>query len=244
MPVHNRESYVVPALRSLVRQCGDVDLDIIVVDDGSSDGTADAVRSMADRNSCIRLHRQDNMGVTRARNTGLRLLRPETELVSFLDSDDISPEGRFKADIECFRRDPNLDLTYSMMMLVDAMDDERLEPASGCNRVAVRSIHLSAAIFSHRFLRQIGYFDEDFVQAEDTDYLLRSFEAGPRYVLPDTMSLYYRRHPGNMTKRDNLQVREFLRAVHKSMRRRKADPSLHSIEGVFDLKELANWRFG
>ncbi|TGT71465.1 glycosyltransferase family 2 protein [bacterium M00.F.Ca.ET.159.01.1.1] len=243
MPVHNREAYVGAALRSLLRQRNAAELDIIVIDDGSRDGSAEAVRAMMDEAPCIRLFQQENMGVTRARNSGLRQLRPETELVSFLDSDDISPAGRFEADLNLFRKDPSLELTYSRMMLVDRIDEETLEPTSDSNSITVRGIHLSAAIFSRGLVDQIGGFDEDFIQAEDTDFLLRSFEIGPRYVLPDTLALYYRRHAGNMTRQQDVQSREFMRAVYKSMKRRRADPSLKPIEGIFELKKLADWQF-
>jgi len=243
MPVYNRVTYVGAALRSLLRQRDAADLDIIVIDDGSTDGSTETVRAMMDEASCIRLFRQENMGVTRARNSGLRRLKPETELVSFLDSDDISPAGRFAADLNLFLRDPSLELTYSRMMLVDRIDDETLEPTRDSNTITVRGIHLSAAIFSRRLVDRIGGFDEDFVQAEDTDFLLRSFEVGPRYALPDTLALYYRRHAGNMTRQEDVQSREFMRAIFKSMKRRRANPSLKPIEGIFELKKLADWRF-
>lgn len=242
MPVYNREAYVGAALRSLLKQSDAADLDIIVVDDGSTDGSADIVRSMMDESPCIRLFQQENAGVTRARNSGLRQIKAETELVSFLDSDDISPAGRFRADVGLFRKDPGLELTYSRMTLVDRIDDETLEPAADSNSITVRGIHLSAAIFSRRLVERIGDFDEDFEQAEDTDYLLRGFEIGPRYVLPDTVALYYRRHAGNMTRQNDVQAREFLRAIYKSMKRRRADPSLKPIEGIFELEKLADWR--
>ena len=243
MPVYNRERYVVPALRSLVRQRDDADLDIIVIDDGSTDGSAEAVRSMMGENPCIRLFRQTNMGVVKARNVGLRQVPPQAEFVSFLDSDDISPAGRFKADLACFTADPLLELTYSRLMLVDGMDDEALEPAEGCQSVIVRGISLSAGIFRTKLVDRTGGFDEEFKQAEDTDYLLRIFESGPRFAMPDTIAIYYRRHPGNMTKELDVPLREFLRAAHKSMRRRKANPSLRNVEGIFDFKDLAGRRF-
>lgn len=243
MPVYNREHYVGSALRSLLRQRDAADLDIIVIDDGSTDGSADVVRAMMGQTDCIRLFQQANMGVTRTRNNGLRLLLPETAFVSFLDSDDISPAGRFKDDLGCFEADPGLDLTYSRMTLIDLIDDETLEPATDSHSVTVRGIHLSAAIFTRRLVERIGSFDEDFNQAEDTDYLLRAFESGPKYAMPDTVALYYRRHPGNMTREADVPLREFMRAIYKSMKRRKADPSLHPIEGIFDFKELAHWRF-
>ncbi|WP_421914963.1 glycosyltransferase family 2 protein [Mesorhizobium sp.] len=243
MPVYNRERYVGSALRSLLRQRDAADLDIIVVDDGSTDGSAEVVRALMDETSCIRLFSQANAGVTRARNSGLRQLLPQTEFVSFLDSDDISPAGRFKADLACFGEDSGLELTYSLMTLVDNIDEKTLAPAEDANCMTVRGIQLSAGIFARSLVDRTGGFDEAFQQAEDTDYLLRVFESGPKYVMPDTVALYYRRHPGNMTKEADIPAREFMRAIYKSMTRRKANPSLKRIEGIFDFKDLAGWRF-
>ena len=243
MPVYNRERYVVSALRSLLRQRDDAELDIIVIDDGSTDGTSDAVRALMREASCIRLFQQANQGVAKARNAGLGQLLPQTQLVSFLDSDDISPAGRFKADLALFGADPSLDLTYSLMVQVNSIDDETLEPATDSYRRTARGLSLGAGIFSRSLVDRIGGFDEAFRQAEDTDYLLRVFESGPRFVMPDTIALYYRRHPGNMTREPGVPLREYLRAIHKSMKRRKADPTLHTVDGIFDLKDAADWRF-
>jgi glycosyltransferase involved in cell wall biosynthesis len=243
MPVYNREHYVVAALRSLLRQRDDAELDVIVVDDGSTDGTKDAVHAVMLEGSCIRLFHQAHRGVASARNTGLGELLPQTQFVSFLDSDDISPSGRFKADLVHFKADPSLDLTYSLMMMVEDLDDEMLEPTPGSRRKIARGLSLAAGTFSRRLIDRIGSFDEAFRQAEDTDYLLRVFESGPRFVMPDTIALYYRRHPGNMTREPGVPLREYMRAIHKSMKRRKADPSLHTVDGIFDLKDSADWRF-
>lgn len=243
MPVYNRERFIGSALRSLLNQRDSADLDIIVIDDGSTDGTAALVRSLAAEASCIRLFQQANGGVTKARNAGLRQLLPQTRLVTFLDSDDISPAGRFKADLVLFEEDPDLELAYSRMTLVDRLDDETLEPAADSHTITVRGIHLSAGIFSRRLVDRLDRFDEDFKQAEDTDYLLRAFEGVTRYTMPETVALYYRRHAGNMTREPDVPAREFMRAIHKSMKRRKADPGLRRIEGIFDLKALAQWRF-
>ncbi|WP_202324908.1 glycosyltransferase family 2 protein [Mesorhizobium sp. 113-3-9] len=243
MPVYNRERYVVSALRSLVRQRDAADLDIIVIDDGSTDGSAEAVRSMMGENPCIRLFRQENMGVARTRNAGLRQLPADAEFVSFLDSDDISLAGRFKTDLARFGANPGLELTYSLMTLVDRIDDERLEPAVDSRTMTLRGISLSTALFRRRLVERTGQFDEEFEQAEDTDYLLRVFETGPSYELLDTVAIYYRRHAGNATREHDVRVRNHLRVVHKSMRRRKADPSLREVQGIFELKSpSADWR--
>ncbi|MEP6565919.1 MAG: glycosyltransferase family A protein [Mesorhizobium sp.] len=242
VPAYNRERYVVSALRSLLRQRDAADLDIIVVDDGSTDGTAEAVRAMMGENPCIRLFQQANMGIAKARNAGLSQLLPQTRFVSFLDSDDISPIGRFKADLACFEADPGLDLAYSLIMQADRIDEETLEPAAGRLCITVRGVSLAAGIYSRNLVDRIGGFDEDFVQGEDIDYLLRLFERSSRYVLPDTVAVYYRRHAGNVTKEHDAKLRGYLHAMHKSMKRRKADPSLRQVEGIFELKDQAAWQ--
>jgi len=243
VPVHNRERYVVSALRSLVRQRDAADLDIIVIDDGSTDGSAEAVRSMMGENPCIRLFRQENMGVARTRNAGLRQLPADAEFVSFLDSDDISLAGRFKTDLARFDANPTLELTYSLMTLADRIDDARLEPAIDSRTMTVRGISLSTAVFRRSLVEQTGQFDEEFEQSEDTDYLLRVFEKGPNYELLDAVAIYYRRHAGNLTKEHSGRVRNHLLAIHKSMRRRKADPSLREAPAIFELKSpLPDWQ--
>jgi glycosyltransferase involved in cell wall biosynthesis len=243
MPVYNRERYVIAALRSLVRQRDAADLDIIVIDDGSTDGSAEAVRSIMAESPCIRLFRQENLGVAKARNAGLRQLAPDTGYVSFLDSDDISLAGRFKADLARFEADPGLELSYSLMTLADRLNDDTLEPEVGSRIKTVRGISMSAAVFARKLLDRVGQFDEEFDQGEDTDYLLRVFESGPNHCLPDTVAIYYRRHAANLTREHEGRLRNHLRALHKSMRRRKADASLCAVEGIFELKSPAQWGF-
>ncbi|TPJ33434.1 glycosyltransferase family 2 protein [Mesorhizobium sp. B2-8-3] len=242
MPVYNRERFVVPALRSLLRQRDAVDLDIIVIDDGSTDGSAEAVRAMMDENACIRLFQQAHMGVARARNAGLRQLPADAGFVSFLDSDDISLPGRFEADLAHFETHPGLDLTYSLMTLVDRIDDETLEPAANSRILTLRGLSLCTALFGRALVDRIGWFDEEFELSEDTDYLLRVFETGPRYELLDNVAIYYRRHAGNATRQNDGRLRDHLRAIHKAMRRRRADPSLREAPGIFEYKSPPSWQ--
>ena len=85
VPTYNRERYVSSALRSLLRQRHEVDLDIVVVDDGSTDGTREIVQSLMRDAPEIRLFTQPNQGVSAARNLGLRQMFPTTDFISFLD---------------------------------------------------------------------------------------------------------------------------------------------------------------
>lgn len=238
IPVFNRERYVGVALRSLLRQRAAADLDIIVIDDGSTDATASVVRQIMVEAPCVRYAGQANLGVTKARNAGLRLVPPETELVTFLDSDDISPEGRFEKDLAHFRADPALDLTYGLMTLVDKIDEAKLGVEPGFEGVTVRGISLTTAIFRRSTIDPLNGFNDEFAQAEDLDFLLRLFERRPRYLLTDTVAILYRQHADNMTKGREEMRREFLKAMLRSAQRRRKDPTLGGIPAIFDLKNL------
>ena len=84
MPAYNRETYIRESIDSVLAQRF-TDFELIVVDDGSTDTTAEVVQSYTDRR--IRLIRQRNQGVSVARNTGLEAARGQ--FISFLDSDDL-----------------------------------------------------------------------------------------------------------------------------------------------------------
>jgi glycosyltransferase involved in cell wall biosynthesis len=232
MPVYNRERYVGTALRSLLRQRGDADLDIVVVDDGSTDASRDVVRALIDEGGPIRLFVQENGGVTRARNTGLRSLLPETAFVTFLDSDDVSPEGRFAADLPLFA-DPSVELVYGRICKVDRLDEVTLQPAADAQLETVRGIQLAASIFRRGYLDRVGEFDEEFRQAEDTDLLFRAFEMRSNVILTDTIGVYYRQHPEGLTSNRAEGRREFLKAMTRSALRRRRDPSLSDLKPIF-----------
>ncbi|MBZ9678790.1 glycosyltransferase family 2 protein [Mesorhizobium sp. ES1-1] len=243
IPVHNREAYIASALRSLLRQQHDADLDIVVVDDGSTDGTREIVTAMADRSPCVRLVRQSKAGIAKARNTGLSHLRDDCDLLTFLDSDDISAAGRFAAEVPLFAADPSLAMTYSMMTLADDIDDTELLPTATSNTCTLRGISLTTAMFRRRAILHLGGFNEALNQSEDWDFLVRFFEHQGKYKLLDNVAIFYRRHPGNITRDVAQGQRDFLKVVLMSAKRRSRDPILANIPRFFDLTPLFDDRY-
>jgi glycosyltransferase involved in cell wall biosynthesis len=238
IPVHNREKFIATAIRSLLRQRGDVDLDIIVVDDGSTDRTTEIVTALSRDAPCIRLFRQPKAGVARARNAGLAQVPADAELVTFLDSDDISVAGRFAAEVPLFREDPTLEMAYSMMTLADDVDDATFTPKPTATTCTLRGISLTTALFRTSTINSLGGLDESFRQAEDWEFLLRFFERSSAYRLLDNVSIIYRRHGANTTC-DVLENRRLVRrALLLSAQRRRRDPSLLSIPNIFDIGAL------
>lgn len=240
VPVYNRADFIGTALRSILRQPDGRQIEVVVVDDGSEDRSAEIVSAMAARFPSIRLIRQRHHGVATARNEGLRHLSIGTSVVTFLDSDDVMPEGRIAADLSHFVADRRLEATYGLMTLVDAIDEEALAAAPGCRSATVRGISLSAGLFRTEVFTRLGGFDESFAQAEDTDFLLRLFEGPVRWVQTDTIAVLYRRHPGNLTNDKAAGRRSMMQAALKSSQRRKANPGLTLPPGLFDLQALSN----
>jgi glycosyltransferase involved in cell wall biosynthesis len=244
MNAYNAQATIASALKSLLRQRDTAQLEIIVVDDGSTDRTCEVVADVAATAPEIRLVSAPHGGIPRARNTALRAMEPDTELVSFLDADDLSPEGRFARDVAMLRADPALELVYSKIRFFDREDPEKLAPAASSRWVDGRVIQLGAGVYRRELLDRVGPFDEDFVSADDTDYLLRIFEQRPKYALSDEIAVFYRRNHGSIT--DNRrQVRtEFMKALLRRSKRHAQTGGSALPAGVFTgdhMAELASW---
>lgn len=243
IPVFNRERYVGIAVRSLLRQRPNVDIDILVVDDGSTDESAAVVKDLQATCHCIRLVSQPNRGVAGARNTALRNLLPETALVSFLDSDDVATAERFADDLRHFESNLSLGMVYSRMMLVKDIEPNTMVPRPDSVIGTLRGVSLTTATFRRRVVDEIGLFDESLSIGEDLDYLLRIFEQGYTYALSDHVSVLYRRHDTNMTSNGTGMRRGVMHALLKSAKRRASNPSLVGrIPPFLDLAELDNMR--
>jgi glycosyltransferase involved in cell wall biosynthesis len=241
IPVYNRELYIRTAILSLLRQGDDADLDIVVIDDGSTDRSPAIVSELASAAPNIRLIRQPNGGIARARNAGLDHIHPDAELVTFLDSDDVSVEGRFAAELPLFQADADLALTYSMLTLTDAIDDLSFAPAPDARTCTLRGISLAAAIFRRQAIAAVGRFDEALKQSEDLDYLLRFFEISLPYRLVDNVSVLYRRHDENTTRAKDEAQRYFRLALLRSAQRRRRAGNNMPIPKFYDFTALLDY---
>ncbi|HWA18583.1 MAG TPA: glycosyltransferase family A protein [Devosia sp.] len=233
MPAFNAELYVASALDSLLRQRDAAELDIIVVDDGSTDGTGDIVRSIAREAPEVRLIEQPNRGIARARNAGLDALAPETEVLTFLDADDLSPPGRFRRDLAHFGAEPALEFHYGFLSVFRSTTSP-MEPAPLERPLETRGIQLGAMLMRTALQKRIGYFDGDFEHGEDVDYIFRIIESQPRLMLVEDICVYYRRHPGNISRALDGTRTGTARAILKSHIRRKKTGAPSVPPGFFD----------
>ena len=124
VPLYNKAPYIETALRSVLDQ-SIADFEVIVVDDGSTDGGAEIVRALDDPR--ITVIRQTNGGVSRARNVGISMA--QGEWVAFFDADDWMHPEYFATLIEAQRLHPDADVAATICLLIDHTDDEVWPPA-------------------------------------------------------------------------------------------------------------------
>lgn len=201
LPVYNGERYLHDALESIRRQ-GDPSLEVIVVDDGSTDGTARIVREFPME---IAYLRQSNQGPQHARNRGLESARGE--LITFLDADDRWADGKLARQRRLIR---DADVVIGMSRLMH--DDAR----------PFLFLNLGAGMFRRSALERVGPFDGDLFCADDLDLFFRAREAGLETRVHAEVVLYHRRHENNLSNQRTRDRAYILLMLHKSLARRRA----------------------
>lgn len=204
IPVWNGERYLRQAIESILAQ-DFADFELIVVDDGSTDGSAVLAESFMSDNR-VSVRRQINAGVVAARNAGLQAAR--AEYVAFLDADDIAKPERLTKQVAYLRSHPEVAVVGSHITHFDdhhgvlrtqCFPDSPVEVARALetgNPLAQPAVMLrrSAAL-------AVGGYREAFKHgAEDYDLWLRIVEKHPLANLPEALTLY-RVHPGSLTHR-------------------------------------------
>ena len=190
MPVLNGMPFLTEALASICAQKY-TPLEVIVVDDGSTDGTQDCVRGF--QGIPVRLIECNGLGPAAARNAGYRA--SSSELVAFLDADDLWPSGALQLLVRALEEQPEAGFAQGLIR-------NFREPRPG-NRQFVtppyRFLNLGANLWRRQVFETVGFLDEELRLAEDLDILLRCWEHDIRKAEVLSLVLYYRRHPGGMT---------------------------------------------
>jgi glycosyltransferase involved in cell wall biosynthesis len=216
IPVFNGEAYLAAAVESVRRQAC-VDLEVIVVDDGSTDGTAGVVSRLPQEG--LRYVHQENGGPARARNHGIRLA--SGDLIGFLDADDVWPADRLGHQLRALERDPSADLVLGWTRLAREMAGADGRPHLEAYGPAVVFLTPTAALFRRRVFERVGGFDETLRFGEDTDWFMRARELGVPILVEDEVVLLYRRHEHNMTRGQSLKALRVLDVLKMSLDRRR-----------------------
>jgi len=183
IPAYNREAYLGEAIESALRQTRPPD-EIVVVDDGSTDRTAEIAQSFGKTVRCLS---QANQGAGAARNAGLQATRGN--LVAFLDSDDLWLERKLEIQIAFLQAHPELDLvTCHMKSFLSPEIDPTTVPAF--DEKAIAACNSTSLLARRKIFTRVGLFEAELRDGEFIDWFGRAQEKGIRYqILPDLLVL-------------------------------------------------------
>lgn len=218
-PAFNAEHSIEQAIASVQRQSRE-DWELIIVDDGSTDSTWSILEAVSDFR--IRVVRQENAGVSAARNTGLRLARGE--YITFLDADDTLPRDALKVRADLLDSEPQIDIVHGAVQLLWGDHEMRVvQPDLKCGPLLDRLVRLQEDVFvgvCYMLRREkIGQllFQERLSHCEDLIfYLTLAHDSDLEYAAVPQIVYEYRLSPtSSMSNMDGLEAGylELLRRV-------------------------------
>jgi glycosyltransferase involved in cell wall biosynthesis len=227
MPAYNVEPYVGEAIQSVLRQSF-VDLEVVVVDDGSTDGTARVVSVAAAGDPRVRLVRQPNRGLAGARNTAMRMARGD--VFALLDSDDLWEREFLEEQLAVLDARPEVDIvTGNGWMLGGSRHGEFARPSPDLRPTPDLAAILGderavfiMSVFRRRVYEVVGCFDESMRTNEDYDFWLRAAISGCRFARNDRPLGHYRIRTDSLSASEMRMLRGILN-VYTGIRPRIAD---------------------
>jgi len=218
VPVFNGERYLAEALDSILKQSYRP-LEIIVADDGSTDGTEAIVARFGTQ---VRYLYQPNSGPATARNLGLEVVRGE--FVGFLDADDLWHPEKLERQMARFDARPELDVCVGHVQNFWVAELREEEERFRNHRVSkpLPGYVTETLLAPYSFFKAIGPFNTTLGHGDSTEWFLRAAGHGAVIeLLPDVLS-YRRLHPANRSRLFASNSRdEYLKIVKASLDQRR-----------------------
>jgi len=226
IPCYNQARFLGEAVQSVLCQ-GYSYLEIIVVDDGSEDGTEEVASGYAKVDPRVRLIVQENRGLAAARNRGLA--DTEGEYVVFLDSDDRLVSEALEVGVRELEAHPGCAFVSGICRKITAdgsivpgweqfrvRDDPYIELLRSC------PVYVPAVMYRRSVFDAVGDFDTSYKAAEDYDLYYRILERFPVYC-HDAVVAEIRRHEANMTRDRTLMLKYNMAALRSQRKHVKED---------------------
>lgn len=198
LPAYNAERFIAQTIGSIVAQTF-ADFELLVIDDGSTDGTAAIAAALDPR---VRVLSQQNQGIARARNAGLAAARGE--FIAFMDHDDLWHPHKLAVQAAVLARRPDCGIVYGEFLrwdpatpphFPDAVLDSENIVADLSGKILHRLVQTNWVLLSTAAIRRtvfdaIGEFDPALPPADDWDLMLRAAETFDFVKLAQPVALY------------------------------------------------------
>jgi glycosyltransferase involved in cell wall biosynthesis len=232
MPVYNGSEFLALAIESVLRQTH-ADLELIVINDGSTDQSKPIAESFAQADPRVKVFSTPNQGVAKAMNLGLQLAK--TEWIAVMHADDIMYRHRLESQLMFVADHPELSFASSSVHHIDAAgrvighDNSKLTTPEAVDAQfeagePIGFVH-PAVIFKKSAVLEVGGYRQQFWPAEDLDLWNRMLESGHKLLIQPEHLISYRIH-GKSASIASARVTRFkVRWIQDCMNRRRSGGS-------------------
>jgi len=232
IPVYNGEAFLSEAVES-IRQRGYRPLEIIILEDGSTDNTKRIARGL---NGDVHYIYRPNSGLPAARNRGLQI--SQGNVIGFLDVDDLWRRDKLECQLAHLNEASSADIVIGytrILMLMDIVEGKHIfkkwaDP--------IFALSVGSALFRRSVFETVGCFDEARRYCDDWDWFMRARECGVTMLVHTEVTQFYRRHVRNMTNQEKLGNHYFTKMLKKSVDRRR-EKTCSPAESLLRLSRVA-----
>lgn len=220
IPVRNGENFLQEALDNITAQGINHMAELLLVNDGSTDGTQEICEAFQQKNLLpTTILNTPGLGPAAARNQGIQCAKGL--YMTFMDHDDLWVESKAIRQIKLLNEHPEHMMIVGKVQFFSA-DPSRLDYFHFRHTDnALHHVHLGAITCRKELFTQVGLLDEDLPYSEDHDFFLRCREQGITIFYDDQISYRVRLHDTNMTKDKSLQDMHVLKVIRASLKRRQ-----------------------
>ena len=213
IPVFDAERTLGQAVASVLAQTHRA-LEVLVVDDGSTDGSAEVVRRISDAR--VRLVAEGHGGAAAARNAGVA--RARGALLAFLDADDLWDRRKLERQCSVLRAEPSIDMVFGHAVSVRSGGNGGLVPCGA----PVPGHSSGTLLIRTAAFRRVGPFATEWRVGEFIDWYARAIDLGLSQVMLPDVVLQRRVHDGNLGARAGASRQDYARVVAAAVSRRRA----------------------
>ncbi len=221
VPVFNGDRYLTETLESVAAQSLNP-MEIIVVDDGSTDESGNHARSFRPE---VRYFHQSNQGPGAARNKGVS--HACGDFIAFLDADDLWPPDSLQARYTAFEEHPDANMIFGLVQNFLSPEIPFRQEDLGHTPVhPMPGYQLGSLLVRREFFLKVGPFRTDLRVAEGVDWVSRAKEVGVEYMVPQVV-LRRRLHGNNLGVREFQSRGDYVRVIRSVLdrRRKQRDPA-------------------
>lgn len=222
IPTYNRVDYLCFAVESVLEQTFK-ELELIIVDDGSTDGTKNMVSAYSDPR--IKYVYHDNKGVSYSRNRGLELSRGD--FIAFLDSDDRWVPHKLETTLKYINEFPDIRIFHTEEIWykngrIQNQKKKHKKPDGYVylNALPICCIGMSTAVVSKEVINEVGMFDVSLPACEDYDFWLRTTIRYEVKLIPEYLTIKYGGRPDQLSSRlslDKFRIRSLEKMLNSNM---------------------------